>query len=188
MKKIVFLLLLIPSFLFGQNEKLLMDKVSADGTRTICTFYHYINTGAMDTAPIGIAFLSTIRDGIRNYFLSIKMRNVSFTEDGALLVKTSTDEILEFRQLYNEYESESTHYIPYQGIIEMGTALYNSSIEDLEKLINEGIKKVRVETSVGLVDREYKPKRVEKHKKELEAMFQMIKSESLKQKDIYTDF
>lgn len=183
------LTLIISAFTFAQNqEKLWMDKVTAEGTRTIGTFYHYINNGAFDPQPVGFSFWAMINENRTTYYLSIKMRNVTFPKGGALLIKTGTDEILEFAQLYEEYETKSTHVIPQQGVIEMGTALYESSIDVYEQLLKEGIKKVRIETSGGLIDNEYKPKKIEKYKTDLGIMLNLIKTESQKKKDIYSDF
>lgn len=185
---LMFLFVLSTPSYSQKQEKLWMDKVNAEGIRTIGTFYHYLNTGALDALPVGFSFWAHITGEQTIYYLSIKMRNVTFPKDGALLIKTGTDDILEFKQLYNDYDTKSTHYIPYQGVIEMGTALYESSIEDFEQLLKEGIKKVRIETTGGLIDREYKPKKIEKYKSEIEVMLNLIKTETSKKKDIYSDF
>ena len=170
------------------QEGLLMDKPGKNGSRTIGTYYHYMTKGFTDTAPVGLSIIADITPDSTKYYLSARMSNVRFPKGGVFLIKTSLGEVLELTQLSEKYDTESIHYIPNVGVINQGIGLYPISIDQLNILNQDGISKVRIETTAEVIDREYKPKQVEKYMKEFSVMFNLVLKTLSQKKDIYSDF
>lgn len=170
------------------QEKLLMDKPGKNNHRTIGTYYHYMTKGFTDTAPIGLSIIAeSFTDSIA-YYLSARTSNVKFPKGGVFLIKTSKGEVIELTQISEKYDTGSLHYVPNHGVINHGIGLYPITIDVLNILNQDGITKVRLETTTDVIEREYKPKQVEKYKKEFTAMYNLIIESLSKKKDIYTDF
>lgn len=184
---IILAFLFISLSCFAQ-EGLLMDKPVKNGCRTIGTYYHYITKGFTDTAPVGLSIIADIKPDTTKYYLSVRMSNVKFPKGGVFLIKTSLGEVLELSQISEKYDTESIHYVPNVGLINQGVGLYPITIECLNILNQDGIAKVRIETTAQVIDREYKPKQTEKYKKEFTGMFQLILKTLSQKKDIYSDF
>lgn len=170
------------------QEKLFMDKPGKNGCRTIGTYYHYMTKGFTDTAPVGLSIIAEITSDSIKYYLSTRMTNVTFAKGGVFLIKTSEGEIIELSQLSEKYDTESIHYVPNVGVINQGIGLYAITLENLNLLNQKGIAKVRIETTSQVIDREYKPKQIEKYKKEFSDMLKLITSTLSEKKDIYSDF
>lgn len=172
----------------AQSEGLLMDKPGKDGQRTIGTYFHYISKGFTDTAPVGLSIIADSSPEETKFYLSVKMSNVAFPKGGVFLIKTSAGEVIELSQLSEKYETKSTHYIPRMGFIEQGTGIYPVTQDILNILNQDGISKIRIETSAEVIDREYKEKTTEKYKKEFTAMYSLVLSTLSEKKDIYSGF
>lgn len=172
----------------AQNDKLLIDNIDKSGTRCVGTYYNYITKGFTDTTPIGFSIRAESSSTKTSYYLSVKMNNVTFPKDGVLLIKTSKGEIIELSQMNEKHNTKDTHYIPNHGFIETGTGLYQVDENILNIIHKDGISKIRIQTSSGLIDREYKAKHTEKYKKDFDAMYSLIKETLSQKKDIYNDF
>lgn len=172
----------------AQSEGLLIDKPGKDGQRTIGTYFHYIRKGFTDTAPVGLSIIADISPEEIKFYLSVKMSNVTFPKGGVFLIKTSEDEVIELSQLSDKHETKSTHYIPNMGFIQQGTGIYPVTQDILNTLNQDGIAKIRIETSAEVIDREYKEKTTEKYKKEFTAMYSLILNTISEKKDIYSGF
>lgn len=172
----------------AQSEGLLMDKPGKDGQRTIGTYFHYIRKGFTDTAPVGLSIIADTSPEETKFYLSVKMSNVTFPKGGVFLIKTSQGEVIELSQLSEKYKTNSTHYIPRMGLIEQGTGIYPVTQDILNKLNEDGISKIRIETSAEVIDREYKEKTTEKYKKEFTYIYNLIMKTLSEKKDIYSDF
>lgn len=172
----------------AQNNKLLVDNIDKSGTRCIGTYYNYITKGFTDTTPIGFSIMAESSSAETKYYLSVKMNNATFPKDGILLIKTSKGEIIELSQISEKHKTKDTHYIPNHGFIETGTGLYQVDENILNLIHKDGISKIRIQTSSGLIDREYKTKNTEKYKKDFDAMYTLIKETLSQKKDIYSDF
>lgn len=155
----------------AQSEELLMDKPGKDGHRTIGTYFHYIRKGFTDTAPVGISIIADSSPEETKFYLSVKMSNVTFPNCGVLLIKTAQGEVIELSQLSEKHETKSTHYIPNMGFSEHGTGIYPITQDALNMLEQDGISKIRIETSAEVIDREYKEKTTDKYKKEFTALY-----------------
>lgn len=188
-KLYIIILFLLTSFTCAaQSEGLLIDKPGKDGQRTIGTYYHYIRKGFTDTAPVGLSIIADISPEEIKYYLSVKMSNVTFPKGGVFLIKTSDGEVIELSQLSDNHETKSTHYIPNMGFIQQGTGIYPVTQDILNTLNQDGIAKIRIETSAEVIDREYKEKTTEKYKKEFTAMYNLILRTISEKKDIYSGF
>jgi hypothetical protein len=172
----------------AQQEGLMTDKPGKDGSRFIGTYYHYMSSGFTDTNPVGLSIYSDINKKRILYFLSVRMSNVTYPKGGIMLIKTSEGEIIELKQIQNDYDTESSHYIPNVGVVKKGTGFYPITVEELNTINQDGIAKVRIETSGQVIDREYKEKQIERYKKEFSSMFSLILKSISEKKDIYTDF
>lgn len=170
------------------QEKLFMDKPAKNGHRTIGTYYHYMSKGFTDATPIGLSIIAeSFTDSIA-YYLSARTSNVRFPKGGVFLIKTMEGEVIELTQISEKYDTGSIHYVPNYGVIDHGIGLYPVTLDILNILNQGGIAKVRLETTSGVIDKEYKPKQVEKYKKEFTAMYNLILESISKKKDIYSDF
>lgn len=185
---LILLLTLTSITCVAQTEGLLMDKPGKDGQRTIGTYFHYIRKGFTDTAPVGLSIIAYTSPEETKFYISVKMSNVSFPKGGVFLIKTSQGEIIELSQQSEKHETKSTHYIPNMGYIHQGTGIYPVTQDILNKLNEDGISKIRIETSAEVIDREYKEKTTEKYKKEFSAMFNLIFNSLSDKKDIYSGF
>jgi hypothetical protein len=96
--------------------------------------------------------------------------------------------VIELIQISEKHDTASRHYVPNHGVIDHGIGLYPITIDILNILNQDGIAKVRLETTTEVIDREYKPKQVERYKKEFTAMYNLILQSLSKKKDIYSDF
>lgn len=184
----IMLFLSISFSALAQNGKLYIDTIDKEGTRCVGTYYYYIMKGFTDTAAVGLSIMAEVSTTETHYFLSVKMNNVTFPKEGVFLIKTSKGEIIELSQLQNKYKTEDIHYVPNHGFFQTGTGLYLVDENILELLHKDGISKIRIQTSSGLIDREYKPKQTEKYKKDFDKMYSLIKKTLSQKKDIYTDF
>lgn len=185
---IILLILFTSVTCVAQSEGLLMDKPGKDGQRTIGTYFHYIRKGFTDTAPVGLSIIADSSPQKTNFYLSVKMSNVSFPKGGVFLIKTTQGEIIELTQQSEKYETKSTHYIPNMGFVHHGTGIYPVTQDILNKLNEDGISKIRIETSAEVIDREYKEKITEKYKKEFTYMYSLILNTLSEKKDIYSGF
>lgn len=116
------------------------------------------------------------------------MSNVKFPKNGVLLFKTSQGEVIELTQVEDEHETYSSTYIQNIGLMRHGTGLYPVTIDILNIINQDGIAKVRIETTAQVIDREYKEKHINKYKKEFSGMLNLILNNISQKKDIYSDF
>lgn len=171
MKRILLFFLLVYTTTFCFGQKILYDRIENDSLR--CVETSYITARNFTDRIVWNYGLKAIQnthvnDSV-NYILIINlnaMRNLGLKENGTFLIKTFKDEVIELQNVLSDISSTTLGYsyvVPVVGTI--GTIHSNDIYRNIAyffinegnlKMLNDGVKKVRVETEGGYVEKEYK--------------------------------
>lgn len=188
MKKILFIVLMSIVFVDAYSQKLLIDDYGKNGRRTIATYFSYLSNGFADSEPVGISIMADIKKDSTLYYLGVRINGDSFKKGDVLLIKTYNDEVIELKQNIDGYKTKNTTFNNQVGAIMYGIGNYQVNFEDIENICARGFKKIRVQTASGYIDKEFNEKKNKKIIKEFTSMFETIKKEIEKGKNIYSDF
>lgn len=154
------------------SQEIFLDKTDPDGVRSITTTRKMIIVFGKG----GIAYSLTNHvqpSGDEQYYINIGLEsghNFKIPENGLLLMRTSNGDVIECKQLLEDYQTEdpigtystitrtTTHHI---------SGVYPISLGNLEKIAEQGLIKVRIDTSEGYREVNYK----EKNKKRTQEYF-----------------
>lgn len=186
MKKfILFLLLAVCGISVHANENyILSDDVTPEGTRMIKSNYGtvYADWGRGATGSLGCIKTSS---GEVVYLLTICFNEGTLTmnKGSLLLLKLGDDSTIELK-LSNEigpadYSYQTTQY----GTFYYVYATYEITEAQIQRMIDNGVTKMRVQWTGGNFDR--KPKRLSKH---LSNVYPAVKNALNQQKSFYDDF
>ena len=167
------LLTFLMSILNLNAQKLAVDKVESDGSRTIVSyaypFYKDIMSGDYAEFNVGCIAHNENKSFYITFNICDKYRTVNIEKGRKLLVKLENDSIIES---YNEF-SHSTN------------SSYLLSEEQIKKILNGNVVKIRIERDVDVIDKEIRKNKFSKRVKE--AYDNIIKALQTS-KDIYSDF
>lgn len=160
MKKII-LLLFVLSSMHSFAQKIELDKTT-NGERFIITSSESIRNFT-DKVPMTISLNCSINTNKEIFYsLSIGMTSgysINVPSNGQLLIKTKNGEIINLKA-NNEFEDKIGKYNEYAKItLYTTTPSYNISPEQIE-LISSGVQKIRIETSLDPVDKEFKKDKI----------------------------
>lgn len=119
-----------------------------------------VNYAFVEHLGIGMSFLLNKETGEKNWGISIIVPNqysdFSFDRNSLLLIKTFSGSIIELHELmeYNQVERDIYHITP-SIAIHRSSPLYLLAIEDLNKIISEGVEKLRFDSTIGFIDFSY---------------------------------
>lgn len=193
MKKLIFTILASAFSLlaFSQNAEIIVDKINSDGSRFIGTNSINCRAGMTDRHPMEFA-VTRYSEGDKSA-LSIavefpSMHSFKIPKGGLLLIKLGDDSTIE---LHNTTPTEDTQDIigKYDTYTKMRThrmhASYGVNPEQMERIINSTVKKIRVETAVETFDIEYKKDKVSSA---LRAQYLLVVQAAKNKKDLKSDF
>ena len=161
--------MLLVSILNVNAQKLAVDKIGTDGSRVLITknynlFYEY---PARDV-QFGLGFV--VKDTLRISQITLRIGgDIKIDNDNKLLFKLEDESIVELWNYSNKYSVPS----------------YLIKENDIVKLINGNVTKVRIEHSLGVVDKEIKKNSFSKKLKEA---YDNIVEALKNKKDFYTGF
>ena len=183
------------SFLIINAQNITLDKVNQDGSRIIGTDGYIVKTKFTDRNPLIYSLKSYVTtEGSTIFYLCISissMKSYTIPQNGILLIKTCKDDVIECKQLDESYKTEDIigKYIPLiNQSIHVSNAIYPISESDLELVIKDGIKKVRLETEFQNIDSEYNSNKSILLKEKMEIMFNLLHNALKTKKDIRDDF
>lgn len=164
MKKIILsiiamVLLALPMY----SQEIFEDKTSPEGMRSISTKSKMIIV--LGKGGISYSVINHVQPtDDEQYYIRIGFlsgHDFNLPKDGLLLIRTSSGDVIECKQILETYETgdpigtystitkTTDHYI---------SGLYPISISNLEKIAEYGIVKVRIDTSEGYREANYKEK------------------------------
>lgn len=169
MRKIIlcFVLIITNIVCFGQS---IIKDITKDSIRTIETS-GIIARNFTDKVvwSFGLKAYQNIEKDSIQYILSINLNamvEIPITDNGIFLIKTFNNDVIELKNLYGNHNTVTLGYSYYQPIIgNIGTisaidmhknAAYFIISENQIKMLENGIKKVRLETDNGYQEKEYK--------------------------------
>ena len=183
------------SFLIINAQNITLDKVNQDGSRIISTDGYIVKTKFTDRNPLIYSLKSYVTtEGSTIFYLCISissMKSYTIPQNGILLIKTCKDDVIECKQLAESYKTEDIigTYIPLiNQSIHVSNAIYPISESDLELVIKDGIKKVRLETEFQNIDSEYNSNKSILLKEKMETMFNLLHNALKTKKDIRDGF
>lgn len=170
MKKLILTLCMLAISLTFYGQKIILDKMENDSIRVIES-ENIMKRKFTDTViwNYGIKSYHNINTNETLYMLMINLNAttpITIKKDGKFLIKLFNGEIIELNTFETVYNDVTLGY-SYQrsivgniGVIKRNKVTRNIATfvvtkEELSKL-NEGINKVRVETALGYLQREYK--------------------------------
>ena len=183
MKRILLLVLLCAICSIGYAQKIVSDEVDGDGMRIITCEEISVNP----TFKLGLtSFRYKSMGGLRLMVFSFKTSDFTVRKDMKLLLKTINDEIITlescetFSALRDRIKTDDGNVI----VGYVNVSLYTMTEETIKK-ISKGIKKIRQETTDGLIDVEIDDVTIGSMlKQDFDLMEQAFKTP----KSIYSDF
>lgn len=195
MKLFLFVAALFYPFLIINAQNIIIDKVNQNGSRIIGTDGYIVKTKFTDRNPLIYSLKSYITaEDSTTFYLCISissMKSYTIPQNGILLIKTCKDDVIECKQLAKSYETKDIvgTYVPsINQSIHVSNAIYPISESDLELVVKDGIKKVRLETEFQNIDSEYNSNKSILLKEKMEIMFNLLHSALKTKKDIRDGF
>ncbi|MCP4141286.1 MAG: hypothetical protein GY755_13550 [Chloroflexi bacterium] len=195
MKKLFLFLAIaiLPIITFGQS-KIVMDKVDQSGYRFIGTSEEVLRNGFLDKYPMCFSLMYSTDGEIENYDLHVAIHttvSISMPKGALLLIKTGSDEVIELKQTMDEAKTKDVvgTYNSLAGVRVYRTyASYGITREQLHKILDGGIAKLRLETSIENIDKVYKKSKIEQSKELFAGLCDLISGKLVKSVDIREGF
>lgn len=189
MKRILFIATLILCCLsINAKEKnyIYNDNVQTDGSRVVSSIAQNIYSGWTEAASARIVAVVSSGDAYPSYFLKICFNEGKFTMNAGsvLLLKLADGSTLE---LYSDeigpadYEYSVTKY----GTNYYITPTYSITLEQMQRMIDNDVTKIRVQYSGGTFDRDIKKQKLSNLIKNAYPAIAKVLSEK---KSVYDDF
>ena len=175
--------LLISVNLFSQIE---IDKVEGNGSRFIITKHKNIYTEWTSAAAMSLSYMLT-SGGDENYQISLCLNEgkMQFDKGRKLLIKFKDNSIMELVNSVHigpaDYKVDITRF----GTDYYTYPTYNVSVEDIQKIINGEVVKIRVENNLEFFDRNIKKN---KFSTVIKNAFEAINSRKTVKNDVYEGF
>lgn len=183
MKNVLIALLLLLISTASYSQTIAFDKAEQDGSRKVGSTELFVRNGFTDKSPFYYRIITISRQKTVQYFLDIHINGdvpYSLKEGSLLLIKTSTNKILESKNIIPEYK---TFDIPHNNIY--GRYPFNES--EITEII-KGIVKIRIEAPLKTIDIEYSSKKTKQISKGLTERYNDIKKSLFIKKDIRSNF
>jgi hypothetical protein len=185
MKKFILLTLCFVtcSIAFAQID---VDKVEDDGSRLIVGEYYNLYTGLTNTASFKLSCNILVNgEETYNIILCLNEGKMQFNEGRKLLIKFKDGSVMELKNNKEigpaDYEIvqplKSVHYITYPR--------YSVTEEEIQKIIDGEVVKVRIENNIDFIDRNIKKN---KFSDGIKKSFAAIKAKKETQNDLYEGF
>lgn len=161
------------------------------GLRSLGTELKLVRNGLTDEHPLELALLAVETPNGWQYSITVTVAELisrSLPENGLLLLKTSTGEVIELTNHCDALTSQD-----FEGDLVSGTTTlvyhnrgsYSATMEQLIKIGREGVQKLRIQTPGGYYETVYKK---EQWGGVITAHVKAIQEEIRKNKDIRSDF
>lgn len=144
-------------------QKIFEDKTSPDGTRSISTKSKMII--ALGKGGISYSIINYVQPTEdEQYYIRIgffSAHNFNIPKEGLLLMKTASGDIIECKQILDTSETGDpvgTYSTITKTIDHHISGIYPISLSNLKKIAKDGLIKVRVDTSEGYREADYKEK------------------------------
>ncbi len=185
MKKCVFILvgIITSTFTFGQVR---IDKVEEDGSRFILTENSNIYKGWTNAGAFNLCYTLKV-NGEEDYDMTLCLNEgkMQFEEGRKLLLKFKDGSMMELK---NHEKIGPTDY-KYQ-VSSIGTSYftfpkYILTVEEIQKIIDGEVIKIRIENDVEFFDRDIKKN---KFSKGMKKAFESINAKKTTKNDVYEGF
>ena len=186
MKKTVILLFVLSSALNTFAQKIESDK-TVNGERTIICSHENVRS-MKDKVVFSVALcLNQSQNGGENYNISLKTTSLSpitVPKGGKLLIKLMDDSIIELSTIM-EYAGTVRDVHNINGYVYSDYTIFPAFLLTIEQIdqIRKGVKKIRLETTTGAVDKDFKKDKIGKV---IAVEYDLIKS-ALSQKKSFSD-
>lgn len=185
MRKILSIMfcLFISINIFSQIE---IDKAELDGTRFIVSKRKSVYSLRMKGADVGLAYIRTsLGDESYQIDLYLDEGKMGFDIGRRLLIKLKDDTVIELKNCVEigpgDYKYEEIMFAPHYYT----NPMYIVSLEDLQKIINGEVVKIRIENNIEFFDRNIQ---WNKFSKALKKAFDAINSRKTVKNDVYEGF
>ncbi|MFP5142593.1 hypothetical protein ACJEEV_14390 [Bacteroides xylanisolvens] len=186
MKKTVILLFVLSSALNTFAQKIESDK-TVNGERTIICSHENVRS-MKDKVVFSVALcLNQSQNGGENYNISLKATSLSpitVPKGGKLLIKLMDDSIIELSTIM-EYAGTVRDVHNINGYVYSDYTIFPAFLLTIEQIdqICKGVKKIRLETTTGAVDKDFKKDKIGQV---IAVEYDLIKS-ALSQKKSFSD-
>jgi len=147
--------------LMGYSQKITYDKTDEEGSRVILTSEESIYTGWTNSAALNMGVVTYGKnnaDSLLVIFLTLNEGILQFEKGRKLLLKCQNGDIIE---LQNTREIGAGDYK--SNVTSSGTSpQYSVTEEQIQKIIDGNIVKIRIETNTGELDRDIKKNKFSK--------------------------
>lgn len=185
MKKILSIMfyLLVTANLFSQIK---IDKVEEDGSRIIISNNSNIYTGWTNAAAINLSYLLTA-SGLENYQITLCLNEgkMQFEKGRKLLLKFKDNTMMELVNCERIGPADYQYQVTNIGTNYYTFPKFNVSEEELHKIINGEVVKIRIENDIEFFDRDIKKN---KFSNGLKKAFDAINSRKTVKNDVYEGF
>ena len=185
MKKILLVTLCL-FFSANMFSQIRIDKVEEDGSRYIITEHDNIYTKMTTAASLYLNYI-LMNSGDENYYITLCLNEgkMEFDKGRKLLLKFKDNSVME---LVNCDEIGSTDYK--YNVTRFGTdyltyPTYNVTEEEIQKIIDGNVVKIRIENNIEYFDRDIKRN---KFSKALKTAYDAINAQKNVKNDIYEGF
>ena len=186
---IIIIVLLCPFYTYAQ--KIVMDKVEENGDRHVLTedvtvVYAKTTLGVVRQSGVGMSLYCVAHGSDTNYYLNFRVVEKAQIDTGRkLLLKLSDGNIITLENSKKIGPLDYDSYVGEYQVIYWVIPTYLISREDIVRIIEQGVVKIRIETDTDSIDRDVKASRI---KDVLKKCLRNIDETMQKKKDIYSDF
>lgn len=174
--------LLVSVSLFSQIR---IDKVEEDGSRVIISDESNIYTGWTNAAAMSLSYMFT--DGLEVYSITLCLNEgkMQFEKGRKLLLKFKDNTTMELVNRDHIGPADYEYRVTSVGTDYYTYPKYSVSVEDIQKIINGEVVKIRIENDIEFFDRDIKKN---KFSKALKKAFDAISSRKTVKNDVYEGF
>lgn len=167
-------------------SQIAIDKVEEDGSRIIITGAQNIYTRLVNAAAIRVCFIKTSEDDhLYSIRLTLNEGKMQFDKGRKLLLKFADDSIMELENTKEIGPADYEYSVTSAGTYYFTFPEYEVTEEDIEKIIEGQVVKIRVENNIGFFDRDIKKN---KFSKALKKLYDAINAKKETKNDVYQNF
>ena len=172
---------------YSSFAQIYIDKVEEDGSRVIVSSSHNIYTGLTNAAAAALMYISLPEQDHEQFEISVTLNEgkMQFDVGRKLLLKFKDDSVMELSNTKEIGIADYTYRVGNTGTSYFTNPTYLVSEEQLIKIINGEVIKIRIENNIEYFDRTIKKN---KFSKAVQKSYEAILSKRQTKNDVYTNF
>lgn len=174
--------------LMGYSQKIIYDKTDEQGSRIILTSDEDIYTGWTHAAALSMAVVTYGKNNAELLFyidLTLNEGIFQFAKGRKLLLKCQNGDIIELQNTKEIGAGDYKFNVTSSGTYYYTSPNYSVTEEQIQKIIDDNIVKIRIETDTGELDRDIKKNNFSKA---VANDYQFLKERLKEQKSVYDGF